>query len=442
MFKIGDFSKLAQVSVKTLRYYAQLGLLEPVWVDRFSGYRYYTLEQLPRLNRILALKDLGFSLEQIQHMLRQDLAASELRGMLRLKQAELEQQLQDEQMRLSRIQARLRQIDQEGRLPVYDVVLKQIAPQRVVGLREVVADIFQVQGLFARLQNTLGAYGTGQDVRRAPLVAPMAMPLAIYYDADYHERDIDVEAALPVASHLPVSDRLVLHELPAVESMACAVHPGGPDGLADASRLLLTWVEENGYRIAGPSRDVYLQSALLGEPVESPVAEVQLPVQKKPVPVFITQLKEKNKMETQIVTKPAFKAVGLFYQGKNENQEIAQLWGKFNARMSEIKNITDGAFGLCKPMDESGIFQYLACMAVKECKVPPQGMEVWDVPEQKYVVFPCTLPTIHETYRYAFETWFPQSGHEYSRGIDFEYYDESFDPNNKDSQLYIYIPLK
>ncbi len=61
MFKIGDFSKLAQVSDKTLRYYAQLGLLKPVWVDRFSGYRYYTLEQLPRLNRILALKDLGFS---------------------------------------------------------------------------------------------------------------------------------------------------------------------------------------------------------------------------------------------------------------------------------------------------------------------------------------------------------------------------------------------
>ena len=203
MFKIGDFSKLAQVSVKTLRYYAQLGLLVPVWVDRFSGYRYYSLEQLPRVNRILALKDLGFSLEQIQQMLRDDLAASELRGMLRLKQAELERQLQDEQMRLKRIQARMRQIDQEGRLPAYDVVLKQIAPQWVAGLRELVADISQVQHLFARLQDALGRQGSELDVTHAqltvPLSAPLALPLAIYYDADYHEREIDVEAALPVS---------------------------------------------------------------------------------------------------------------------------------------------------------------------------------------------------------------------------------------------------
>jgi AraC family transcriptional regulator len=97
---------------------------------------------------------------------------------------------------------------------------------------------------------------------------------------------------------------------------------------------------------------------------------------------------------------------------------------------------------VCAPPDEKGAFPYLAAMAVKECKEPPQGMEVWEVPEQKYVVFPCTLSTIHETYRYAFEIWFPQSGYKYSQGIDFEYYDESFDPNKEDSQLYIYIPLK
>lgn len=442
MFKIGDFSKLAQVSVKTLRYYAQLGLLKPVWVDRFSGYRYYTLEQLPRLNRILALKDLGFSLEQIQQMLREDLAASELRGMLRLKQAELEQQLQDEQMRLRRIQARMRQIDQEGRLPAYDVVLKQIAPQRVAGIREVIPDIYQIQSLFARLQGAMGMQVTGLDVNHAPLTTPLAMPSAIYYDADYHEHDIDVEAALPVTRILAVNSRVVLHELPAVESMACAVHQSGLDGLADAGRALLTWVEENGYRVIGPSREVYLQSLPGGEPVGPAVAEVQLPVQKKPVPIFIAQQKEKNKMEPKIVTKPAFKAVGMLYKGKNENQEIGQMWGKFNPRMSEIKNITDGCFGLCKPSDESGVFQYLACMAVKECKQAPEGMEAWEVPEQKYVVFPCTLPTIHEAYRYAFETWIPQSGYEYSHGIDFEYYDESFDPNKEDSQFYIYVPLK
>ena len=61
MFKIGDFSKLSRVSVKTLRYYDELGLLKPANVDDFTGYRYYVIDQMPRLNRILALKDLGFS---------------------------------------------------------------------------------------------------------------------------------------------------------------------------------------------------------------------------------------------------------------------------------------------------------------------------------------------------------------------------------------------
>ncbi len=85
MLKIGDFAKLTRLSVQTLRYYDELGLLKPVDVDRYSGYRYYAYEQLPRLNRILALKDLGLSLEQVAQLLAEDLPAAELRGMLRLK---------------------------------------------------------------------------------------------------------------------------------------------------------------------------------------------------------------------------------------------------------------------------------------------------------------------------------------------------------------------
>src|SRR5512143_322161 len=116
MFKIGDFSKLSQVSVKALRYYDELGLLKPVEVDRFTGYRYYSADQLPRLHRILALKDLGLSLEQIAQLLDDDLPAAQLRGMLRLKQVELRAQMQEEQARLARVAARLNQIEQEGKM--------------------------------------------------------------------------------------------------------------------------------------------------------------------------------------------------------------------------------------------------------------------------------------------------------------------------------------
>ena len=112
MLKIGDFAKMAQVSTKTVRYYDQRGLLKPAWIDRFTGYRYYTADQLAQLNRILTLKEFRFTLDQIRHMLETPLSLDELRGMFRLKHAELNRHIKEEQGRLSRIESRLMQIEQ------------------------------------------------------------------------------------------------------------------------------------------------------------------------------------------------------------------------------------------------------------------------------------------------------------------------------------------
>ena len=89
MLKIGEFSQLAQVSVKALRHYDDLGLLKPDWIDRFTGYRYYTLQQLPRIHRILTLRELGFPLAQIERLLQTDLSPDELQRLMQMRQAEL-----------------------------------------------------------------------------------------------------------------------------------------------------------------------------------------------------------------------------------------------------------------------------------------------------------------------------------------------------------------
>src|SRR5512137_1867642 len=99
MIKIGDFSKLAHVSIKTLHHYDEFGLLRPVHVDRYTAYRYYEIGQMSRLNRILALKDLGFSLEQVAQLLDENLPTAELRGMLRMKQMELAGRVEEEDAR-------------------------------------------------------------------------------------------------------------------------------------------------------------------------------------------------------------------------------------------------------------------------------------------------------------------------------------------------------
>jgi DNA-binding transcriptional MerR regulator len=128
MLKIGDFSKLSLVSVKALRYYDERGLLNPAHVDTSTGYRFYSASQLTRLNRILAMKDMGLDLSQISFLLDQEPTPDQIRGMLRLKQVELHQQLTAGQAQLTRIEAWLHAFEQEAIMPAYDVVRKSVAP--------------------------------------------------------------------------------------------------------------------------------------------------------------------------------------------------------------------------------------------------------------------------------------------------------------------------
>ncbi|MHB1355965.1 MAG: MerR family transcriptional regulator [Anaerolineae bacterium] len=114
MLRIGDFSRLAHVTVKALRHYAALGLFKPVWIDRFTSYRYYNLDQLPQLNRILALKDLGFTLDQITELLDDHISSALLQDILFRKQSELKARLLVEQNRLDLIADLLKQIRSTG----------------------------------------------------------------------------------------------------------------------------------------------------------------------------------------------------------------------------------------------------------------------------------------------------------------------------------------
>lgn len=227
--------------------------------------------------------------------------------------------------------------------------------------------------------------------------------------------------------------------------MACTVHQGTLADLAATHRLALVWIEENGFSVCGPAREVYFQTRDEKSTGENLIVEVQFPVQKKPLPGFIQNQKEINIMEPRIETRPGFTAVGLVYYGLNQQNEIAALWQAFNSRIPEIRQVVDGAFGLCKPADESGAFHYLASLAVSDTSQVPAGMECWEVAEQQYAAFACTLPEVHKTYRYAFETWLPGSDYEYTGGIDFEYYGREFDPEHPDSpesRMYVFIPVQ
>jgi effector-binding domain-containing protein len=274
VLKIGDFSRLSQVSVKTLRYYDDMGLLRPAQVDPFTGYRYYSASQFPRLNRVLALKDLGLSLDQIGRVLDEGLSPEQLRGMLRLRQAEAQRQVDEDQARLARIAARLRQIEQEAEMPEYEVVLKQVEPQRVAAVRRVLPNYQSVGTLYGELFGALGPAG---------VLSSGDMPLtgAVYYDDSYKENDVDAEAVVFLKPSAPAAiPGVSLHELPG-GAMASLVHHGAYNRFSQAYAALLGWIESNGYRVAGPGRELYLYCT---QPVrqddESYVTEIQFPVEK------------------------------------------------------------------------------------------------------------------------------------------------------------------
>jgi effector-binding domain-containing protein len=271
MIKIGDFSKLSKVSVKTLRYYDEMGLLQPIETDRSSGYRYYSLDQLPRLNRILALKDLGFSLEQIGQALENGITPEQLRGMLRLKQAEQQQRVQEEQDRLVRVEARLRQIEMEAGVAKYDVVIKKLDAQKVASIRRTLGTPEDIGVLFGTIFGYLGRQG----------VRPLGPPYGIWHDLEYKEKDLDTEVAVPVAQSFPSGDGVQPAELPAVPTAACTIHQGSYDDFSQAYTAIAGWINANGYRITGPYREIYLRGPGPQEMDPSAyVTEIQIPVEK------------------------------------------------------------------------------------------------------------------------------------------------------------------
>ncbi|MFI0906509.1 MerR family transcriptional regulator [Streptomyces sioyaensis] len=313
MFTIGDFARYGRVSARMLRHYDALGLLRPARTDPVSGYRYYEAAQLARLNRIIALKDLGFSLQQVGAILAEEVSVPELRGMLRLRRAELEAALTAAGARLAQVEARLRTIESEGRMSADDVVVKRTETVLLAELTGIAAgygpeDIGPViQPLYTELCRRLEAAG----------VTPAGPGLAYYEDApataagsepptEAGERSAGTDSGTTAA---PGNEAIVVHAgmvitrealdkagltaaggavtagadgsgfavvtLPGLDCAATVVHRGPMSRILPTAQNLAHWIDANGYRSAGYARELYLECP---PDQEKWVTEIQEPV--------------------------------------------------------------------------------------------------------------------------------------------------------------------
>ncbi len=276
MFRIGDFSKIARVSGRLLRYYDGIGLLSPRRIDPQTGYRFYTADQLARLNKILALKELGLSLEQIARMLDGNISGDAIRGMFLLRKAELEQSLADEATRLRNVEARLQQIDIGAGMEGFDVLLKQAPARPFLAYRQTFNDV----GAAISAIRELAQIAT----RRVP--DRVRGPLTILAHADFDDEFLDLELGFTLTDvfereiKLPSEACLRFTELPEEPLLACIVRCGPVQHSHLSYGALGVWMEANRYEIAGPCREVFLKPPLEPPDPDAGVVEIQFPVRR------------------------------------------------------------------------------------------------------------------------------------------------------------------
>ena len=254
MFTIGDFARHGRVSVRMLRYYDATGLLRPAQVDPASGNGSYEAVQPARLNRIIALKTLGFTVDKVHAMLDEHVSTEQLRGMLRLRQAELQSAIAAYSSRLAQVEARLRIIELEGAMPVDDIQVKRIPAVRVAELTATAARLEPgsinpvIQPLFRELSERLSQAG----------LTP-AGPATSYYEDVPDGDGVIVHAALPVDAAPGSAHGFEITDLPEITQAATIMHRGPMDNVMATIQTLARWIDENGYRSSGHVRELTLE---------------------------------------------------------------------------------------------------------------------------------------------------------------------------------------
>jgi DNA-binding transcriptional MerR regulator len=276
MFRIGDFSRLARVTIKTLHHYDEAGLLQPSHVDPQTGYRYYAATQLERLQRILLLKDLGFALDEIRKVLAADSQA--LSQTLEVRRAELARSIALDQSRLRRLEALQLSLSSGATAEPPIVVLRATPEIEVYSIRQRVPHLgAAVQALFEAAEATVAAAHARNT----------SSPFTIFHDLEYREDEVDVEVCIPVKGGNAV--RLDTRVIPGSPSMGCITYRGPYQQTPPLYAALLQWMEHSGLRIDGPLREVYhrygadqigyrLPAQVLASDSAEYVTELQAPV--------------------------------------------------------------------------------------------------------------------------------------------------------------------
>ncbi|MCA9882284.1 MAG: MerR family transcriptional regulator [Anaerolineae bacterium] len=272
MLKIGEFAALADMSIKTLRYYDDIGLLKPVAVDAETGYRYYDYTQLARAYRLSAFKNMGLALNEIAELLDGTMTAGPTRRFLRTKRADLADQLRVLQEQIAYLDNKIYEVEMDGRMAAYEVMVKRLEPMKVLIARGAAPLKQDVGATMAELRRRVEAYNA----------YPTAPIMAIFTSYIHPPTDIPIAVAQPTDSSVRLRGDAGVEEdiLPAM-TVAAVIHTG-PYDMAPGWVALNEWIQRNGYTVAGPFREIFLHEDVTDS--SKSAFELQFPIKKMEKP--------------------------------------------------------------------------------------------------------------------------------------------------------------
>lgn len=271
MLKIGDFSKLCKVTIKALRYYDELGILKPDYIDKSNGYRYYNIEKLKIASEIITYKELGLSLEQISYIILNNPEPGEIYKLLVRKRTEVNQIINSEEKKLLRINSVMTEL--KGAKIMNEIKLKSLPEVIVASMRVIIDEYNDLHNVVPQMAKKLQKHGV---VCKDPFYC-----FNIYHDGEHKETDIDVEICESVVTAKKDADGVIYKKIAKVETAACYYHKGPYSKLGKSYEELLIWIETNNYEMIDNPRESFIDGCWNKENPEDWLTEIQIPVKKK-----------------------------------------------------------------------------------------------------------------------------------------------------------------
>lgn len=265
LYKIGMFAAMNHITVKTLRFYEEQGLLMPVYIHQENGYRYYTLSQMALIHQITALKMAGFTLEEIARIN----SGADEEAVLLKKKSELIAKIADLTRQIAAVDGYL----SKKKAGLSSPVLVKTIPETTVAAMK--ARISSYDNLF----DAMPKMGAIMEKTGCTCAIPEYC-FTNYLEPGYKEEDILVELCEAVTAAKKETEGLYFRTLPEIQA-ACVYHKGSYRTFSESYERVLKYIEENGYEIAGEIRESYIDGVWNQDDESQWLSEIQIPIRKK-----------------------------------------------------------------------------------------------------------------------------------------------------------------